>query len=122
MPEFRALFRRVDGADAASLPIEAVDIDVATIAAIGRCPDDEYVAAVWQADTPASLISWHARIDERQPARTVLVHLNVQVDSHEGRSAEELGSYLEAALSVGLESHEGAEHITNWTVALAEEV
>jgi hypothetical protein len=54
--------------------------------------------------------------------RTILVHLNVEVAAEETRTADEIGRYLDDALSVGLEAHEGAEHIRNWAVVLAEEV
>jgi hypothetical protein len=53
--------------------------------------------------------------------RTILVHLNVQVGPEDTRSADEIGAFLDDALSVGLDGHDGGEHLTV-TVALADEV
>jgi hypothetical protein len=58
--EFTVLERRADHSDAVSYPLEAVDLDAAAAAAIDNCPGDSYVAAVWQRDTPAELVAWHA--------------------------------------------------------------
>ena len=59
MPEFVVLYRRADHADANSVPFEAGDINQAAKHAIESCSDDEYACAVWQKDTPPSLIAWH---------------------------------------------------------------
>jgi len=61
MPRFIVLFRRADHADANSLPVEGPDIDGAIRLAIENCGADEYVCAVWQADTPVELLKWHVR-------------------------------------------------------------
>jgi hypothetical protein len=60
VPEFTILERRADHSDAVSYPLEAADIDDAAELAIANCPPDSYVAAVWQRDTPAELVAWHA--------------------------------------------------------------
>ena len=62
MTTFAVMYRPASHADAGCLSrkIEAVDIDEATRLAIDDCDADDYVAAVWQADTPSELLSWHA--------------------------------------------------------------
>lgn len=60
MPTFTILFRRADHADASSRPLEATDIDDAAAQAVELCEIDEYVAGVWQRDTPAAVVAWHA--------------------------------------------------------------
>lgn len=82
MPCFTALCRRVDHADAVSWPIEADDLDVAISVAISQCPDSEYVAGVWQTDTPASLIAWHSL---RQEAAA---EVGVELPLHEATGDE----------------------------------
>lgn len=53
--------------------------------------------------------------------RVVLVHLNIEVGPEDTRTADEISSYIDDALSVGTDVHEGAEHLTI-VVALAEEI
>lgn len=53
--------------------------------------------------------------------RLVLVHLNVEVAPTDTRTADEVAAYLDDALSIGMEGHDGGEPLTV-VVALAEEV
>lgn len=53
--------------------------------------------------------------------RVVLVHLNVEVADDDPRTAEEIAAYIDDALVVGMDGHEGAEGLAV-TVALADEV
>lgn len=64
--KFIVLRRRADHADAISVPLESGDIDDAALQAVRECPDDEFVCAVWQADTPADILAWHAGTQEEQ--------------------------------------------------------
>lgn len=72
--QFVILYRRADHADSTSLVIDATDIDHAAARAIAHCIDDEFVAGVWQLDTPPELVASHAAtqhehyIDHETPA------------------------------------------------------
>lgn len=46
-------------------------------------------------------------LDEVEPRRTVLVHLNVEVPAVDERNADEIGDAILAALEVGLEGEPG---------------
>ena len=73
---------------------------------------------------PAPMTETNFGVHDADPAiasRTILVHLNVEVGPEDARTAEQIGAYLDDALSVGLECHDGAEHLTV-TVALVDEV
>lgn len=48
--------------------------------------------------------------------RTIEAKVKVEVEDGDDRTPEEIGKYLDDALSVGLESHEGAEHFKTWDV------
>lgn len=53
--------------------------------------------------------------------RTILVHLNVEVDDLDNRTADEIGAYIDDAYVVGSESHEGGETLTV-NVAMCDEI
>lgn len=57
-----------------------------------------------------------------EPKRTILVHLNVEVEPFDTRSPDQIADYLLACIEVGGEGNEKSEGLSTIVIPLAEEV